>query len=303
MTKPGEKSPITIKFEISIPTDLGAGVRLDMGRRDRHPERLAVIHHPPDAGETYVRPCGDMYLMCANGTVGGARHIAARVYSEGFDVTTLGQDPPQPTADEYVRIIYVDGLTHWQIEELPVLPPLTERKKLVLWSEEDCQYIRHTTVPVFQPIETTYTYCDYFTGSPVMAGPGKTPKPDWSKLPERWLFRIKGCTNLKCKNCDCLNGEWVLRRDKSCSKTYRWYFQMKESFTDPKRSAYWRLVFNNSDGFFYLDCVEQLDQGIGTWISYRRHESAWNPTGPNEMHLVSNGGYCNVPESVTVIPA
>src|SRR5262249_17238344 len=119
----------------------------------------------------------------------------------------------------------------------------------------------------------------------------------------RWYFKLIGCSNRKCDNCSCLDGEWVLVWEDRGYKGGRWIKAMDTSFADPKRPSFWRLFHCTQDGFWYLDCVQSLEQPPGTWICYRRHESAWAPHGSNVMHLVTHNEYCNVPESIALAPA
>ncbi|MCI0455530.1 MAG: hypothetical protein L0Z62_00955 [Gemmataceae bacterium] len=290
------KAPITIRLELSIPTDLGAAVQI-RGAPPRHRMKLlaASVTYPPDAsGQAQARPLGDRYVICARGLVGGARHVAVRVYPEN-NVPLLGSDPDQ--SDPLVRFAFVYELEYWQIDEVPVEG--LGNQILVLWSEQDGSYEHIEPDTSFEAVESTSTYCETYPRSGSLRS---LRRKAWSRLPDRWRFQLAGCANRGCSNCACLNGDWVVTRDRAPG-ALRWYHALDRSFADAPQPCYWRLIFNERDGFWYLDCVGSLEQLPGTWISYRLHESAWNPGGPNSMQLVTDSGYCHVPDTVTLVPA
>jgi hypothetical protein len=230
--------------------------------------------------------------------VGGARHIAARVYAGNFDPGTLGDDPT--LGDNLIRIIFVMGQTYWQIDEIPV--EALGSRKLVLWYENDDGYSRMAAVN-FSANSSGSTYCEAYPSLDLERRLGRRARlRDWSRMPDRWHFTLAGCSNQSCSNCSYLNGDWIVTRDQKSSKMYHWYQQLDSSFVDPRQSSFWRLLFNDNDGYWYLDCAGNLEQMPGSWISYRLHASAWDPEGPNVMHLINDSGYCNVPSAIRIIP-
>jgi hypothetical protein len=302
MTRSGGKSPITIRLELSIPTDLGAGVQASYPAPGQGQLKFfaLTVSYPPPGGQALARPPGIdyRYVICTYGTVGGGTcHVAARVYPPG---TSAGGSPDPH--DQYVRVAIVDSSGNWRIPELPVpdFDPAYPQKKLVFWTQQSdsCNYTKELeqTVTI---IPSSYTYCQLYNVPQLHPVRGR----DWSRMPDRWHFKLAGCSNGSCQNCSCLNAEWVITRDKGCGTRLRWTRALDYSFADPKQPSFWRLTFNENDGFWYLDCVGTLEQPPGSWISYRRHESAWDPCGPNTLYLVTDSGYCHVPDTVTLVPA
>jgi hypothetical protein len=297
VTQPAGKAPITIRLEVLIPTELGPGVQVGFETPKRSQDRALTVLHPDSGGQTLAQPTGSGagYVMCARGVVGGAQYVSARVYSSTFDTSTLTNQPDNSNSALLVTM-YVANLNIWQIDNLPVEGPLGQ-KQLVVWSQEDGNYYRHPTI-TFQAVQGTYTYCYTYGLTPSFRHPHR---PEQAQTPDRWLLQVAGCSNWTCQNCSCLNGEWLLTRDRGAS--LRWYHTLNQSFSDPRKRSYWRLTFHEDSGFWYLDCVENLEQAPSTWISYRRHESAWDAGGPNVLYLVTDSGYCHVPDAVTLVPA
>jgi hypothetical protein len=185
------------------------------------------------------------------------------------------------------------------IDELPIQSPGSW--KLAVWADSGSGY-QPPLIRTFTAFESASTYCELYGPYPSGFRGFPAPRANPEAMPERWRFTVAGCCDLEAKNCSCLNGEWVIVRQKRHPAGHRWVLALNGSFADPQLPCFWRLMFNEPDGFWYLDCVGNLDQAPGTWISYRLHESGWEPQGPNVLHLYTNSRYCNVPATLTLIP-
>ncbi len=293
MSPEGNRPSIKVRLDIEIPTDQGPQVQLPSLLHKPEHFLENSVQHPTENGTTLAKWDGSRWCICAVGNAAGNRHVFARVYS------SLGTTPPQPEVHPDTLWTRPESNGSWKFDMLPIPGDLGDWQILVVWFDtgSSYQYVRLT----FQVSSTTtgYTYCETYGLRAVAPIP---PRRDWSRMPDRWHFQLSGCADRSCSNCACLNGDWVVTRDKAPG-ALRWYHALPGSFTDPGRPSFWRLTFNAKDGFWYLDCVGSLEQLPGTWISYRRHESAWDPSGPNTMHLVTDSGYCHVPDAVTLVPA
>ncbi len=294
---------VRISLEITVPV----GVSVNVEREPIVPalssgnQRLAgdPIDHPDNGGTTLVKQIGTRWYLCSYGTAGGGRHAFVRVY-EG---TVPDEQIPETTPPEGLDTVWdrIVG-SAWRIDLVPLPagagPPWTT-KKIAVWVDNGttCSLrIIHT----FTPQSSAYTYCDVYGQKMV---PQKLTAKGWSVHPERWQFRMADSSDRSGCNCASLNGTWVLTRDAQAGDALTWHQPMPGSCVDPRRPSWWRLLFNGQDGFWYLECVTDLAQPVGTTIAYRRHESAWNPHGANELVLMTHHGYCNVPTSVTLYPA
>lgn len=304
MSDQSNKSHITIKLEVSIPTNLAEGVQM-FGAMPQ-PRLLSFgtlqLDHPTDSGSTFVRlVSGDLYVMCTYGSCSSLQHIAARTYTCNPDTSTIPATPPSGDSD--VRTINVNGLSCWQISDLPVHGPLNEQKRLVLWIDDGTGYRLCSNMPCFSVTQSTGTYCELYGGSFSAFTSAQRPRQqDWSKMPDKWFFEVSGCSDRKFKNCECLNGRWLLKRDKQREDVYLWWEAFDFPIGDATQPSYWRLQFNHDDGFWYLQFIGDLDRGTENGIAYRLHESKWNPQGPNVLNLLTHNDYCIVPDSIKLVP-
>jgi hypothetical protein len=299
-------SPIRITLDISVPVDGGrGGVQMHPvgpcdgrqptlgGTRDKS---LVGIDHPDNNGSTQVKQICGRWYMCAHGTADSTRHVFARVY-EGNETPVA--NPPPGTDTGWASVI---NSTAWKIDLLP-LPAgtsLATTKKLAVWYENGSGGYHLAPPHTFTVASNNYTYCETYGVTAEVATAKKPAAKDWCALPDRWQFTIAGVSGGSSANCGCLDGTWVLKREDSA---LLWSRQLDTSFADAKGRCWWRLSFNQQDGFWYLECVGDTRQPVGTSIAYRRHESAWDPRGANELLLLTDHGYCNVPEFVTLYPA
>src|SRR5262249_21306543 len=143
----------------------------------------------------------------------------------------------------------------WRFDLLPVAGNPGAAKTLVVWGDTGTGY-GTPQVRNFTALGASQTYCDMYGATPT---PAPAPRRrDWSRMSDHWHFSLSGCANKKYSNCDCLNGDWLLRRDRDV-----WVAVIKGSFADPRQESYWRLVFNTDDGFWYLDVVDSVKQPPG----------------------------------------
>jgi len=290
----GDNHSIRINLDLSI--SLGGqdqSVRVTSDGQRTFTKAITNITHPSVNGDpTPVQPINARNYMCTYGTCGGdTRYVFAKVYD---GVTPGADEPPDDTDTLWMR----PDLGTWKFLQLYV-PGATgnaNTKTLVIWGDSGTAYDKKTRTFIAEA--STYTYCNQ-PSNMMAVMPMKQVAKDWSIMPDGWQFQMSGVTDASACNCTSLNGTWLLRRE----ETLLWLRKVDASFSDAKRSSWWRLSFNQKDGFWYLECVSDPAQPAGTSIAYRRHESAWNPFGSNELLLMSNQGYCNVPECVTVYPA
>jgi hypothetical protein len=286
-----------IRIDVEVPAAAGG---VEIQSRPCPPssrlEPRSLVQHPEGGETTFAKQINGRWYICARGNAGGARHVFVRVYAQGGVSDPPPAAPPLDLDTVWTRPDIYNG--DWEIPLVPIpgTPPCTQ--DLVAWADDG------SYTPIAHPIRfdvesATDTYCGFYPSSSLFRLP---PRRDWSRMPDHWRFKLEGCSNRGCENCDCLNGEWAVARDKQPG-TLRWYQALGCSFAEREQSAFWRLLFNDRDGWWYLDCVGSPEQLPGTWISYRLHERAWDPSGPNTMSLVTDSGYCHVPSTVTLYPA
>lgn len=259
---------------------------------------LNISYPNVDNDSTFAKPINDgtRNYICAKGQ-SEAWHVFAKVYDG---------DPPQdlsvPSKDDLsIAWTCTDSSNQWTFPLLlvPGLLGATQKKTLVVWEEATKPNYNHQC-RIFFATANTSTYCEIYDGMTETVKVAKPAAKDWSSLPDRWQFQIAGVANASASNCGCLNGSWLLKRD---GKNLLWARKLDASFADPKKPCWWRLSFNQDDGFWYLECVTDPKQPVGVSIAYRRHESAFDPCGANEMALLTCHGYCHVPDFVTLSPA
>ncbi len=293
----------SIRIRLDISVHPGSNVIVDH-QAGAAPKRAKDLHfystevsHPTPGGTTQAKQVNSRWYICVYGnTETGIRHIFAKAYDGS--VTTAPVEPPSGDMD--VLWTRPNSATKtWKFDLLPVPGNMGVTKTLIVWTDNGCSYSAQTPIN-FTPQSSTSTYCESYSGVAPLVLP---QKQDWATLPERWHFAVKGCSNASLYNCNCLNGEWVLTRDRSAGTELLWQRMLNTSIADPSKPSWWRLLFNRVDGFWYLENVSSLEQPTGTSITYRRHESAWDPHGANVMLLVTNHGYCQVPEAITLVPA
>jgi hypothetical protein len=294
-----ENRSIRINLDISVPVGGEVHVRENVVSGDRpSPPFAPNISHPSqNADTTLVKSFNGRNHMCAfGGTDSGVIHVFAKVYDDGAVPTDLSQPPVNDLDTLWTRPV----ATVWRFPLLYVPGQVgnSSLKTLVVWSERSNDYDHETRT--FRAVASTYTYCETYGMKAEAATASKPAAKDWSILPNRWQFQVAGVSNASSPNCACLNGTWLLQRE---GGALLWRRQLEACFGDAKRTSWWRLSFNPKDGFWYLESVGDLGQPAGASIAYRRHESAWIPCGSNDLLLLTNHGYCNVPEFVTLYPA
>lgn len=289
-----QNDPVTVRVEVTFPS--GHVVRQIGAKFTRD------ITHPTQTGTTTAKQITETHWkICAYGTgAGDSRHIFGRVYNT--DPGTVTEPPNDPlTMWTYPTGVGNDGWSFGFGNDilLPVEGAVPGTKTLIIWFDDGTDYTPVKTT--FNVVAGTYTYCSQMI---LESSPLLTQRRDWSRMANTWSFQLQGCTNLICSNCGQLNGTWILERETSTARQdlWCWLCKLDFSFFSRDQSSIWRLMFNPNDGFWYLDCVSGPEQTLGSWISYRLHESAWNPEGPNVLLLNTNSGYCEVPPMLTLQP-
>jgi hypothetical protein len=186
---------------------------------------------------------------------------------------------------------------------------LGTQNTLMVWATDGSVFSSNTAD--FTPVQATGTDCEaygYCGGSgsgsgsfgPALALPKHLSK--WSTMSPTWRFVLADVADGNGDNCDALNGTWALRFDSHHPERCRWFVPVPRGLFGGQATAVWRLQYEPADGYWYLDYASNLDQAPGSWISYRRHDSAWDPHGSNELHLLTDSGLCDVPPKVTLTP-
>lgn len=292
----------TIRINLEIAVPVTGEVQMRQSSLEKSPSfniLASDIRHPATNGDsTLVKQYLTRWYMCAEGTTdSGVRHIFAKVYDG--DVTNPPAEPPSGDMD----VLWTRPIdeSYWKFDLIHVPGNIGSgyTKTLVVWPDTGSAY-QTPKRRTFLAQSSTQTYCEAYSALAPAAPAAKPLARDWSALPSRWQFHLDGCSNASAANCAILNGTWVLQRD---GKSLLWVHKLAASFTDPHSPCWWRLFFNPKDGFWYLECVLDLSQPVGTSLCYRRHESAWNPCAANEMLLLTHHGYCHAPDFVTLYPA
>lgn len=299
-----EPSPVRIKLEIEFPHGAAASVTTS----EKEPEKSTVptIDKPGENASTPARFDAALgrHVICAEGGY-NSRYVFARVFGL---LQVPGEDDPPPEACAWVR---PNSSNLWKFShenglELPLPGPISGDCVLVVWGDTGSAYGRRDRQ--FTPFEASLTECQ---GSGSGSGSGMPPSPPlplpvavakWASMSRTWRFTLSGVTDRGCSCCDRLNGTWAVQFDGIHPECCRWYQPLPYSFFSDTGTSVWRLQYHPADGYWYLDCVSNLDQAVGTWLSYRRHQSAWNVQGRNDMTLVTDSGLCNVPPRITLVP-
>ncbi|MFO0966052.1 MAG: hypothetical protein U0793_10770 [Gemmataceae bacterium] len=249
------------------------------------------------------------YVICVTGDNStGTRHVFAKVDTAPLE--TL--DPPLHCPWTYATTSGAWAFDHSNDLELPVVA-LEQENVLTVWNDwgNDGYLARCVR---FTPYAADGTECMGYGGSgsgsswsgplALRALPLKGELSRWAGMPEALRFSVAGAANLKCQKCTALNGAWVIRFDREHPDKCRWICSLPVNLFSTKGASVWRLSHHPADGYWYLDVLSNIDQAPGAWIAYRRHESAWDSAGANEMHLVaSSAGLCELPAKVLLLPA
>lgn len=287
---PKDPNAIRLRLELEIPQGLAAIAAPVSYKGDVPSPKLELATTPTitlpasNGDNASTKPKGSDRVICAEGTYTG-RHVFARVF---LGATDPGHE--EPVADAiWVR---PSNLGTWHIAELPVRQ-LDQDNLLVVWGDSGTVFSRVSRR--FVPRTGTATDCE-------SSGSGSFAATTWADMAPLWKFTLSGVAEFRYPHWQLLNGVWVIRRDERHAASARWHHPLPFGLFDPKSPAYWRLQYCPRSGIWHLDCVSNLDQKLGTFLSYQARANDWNPCGPNEMTLATDSGLCRMPRTILLTP-
>ncbi|MCI0685280.1 MAG: hypothetical protein L0Y71_24545 [Gemmataceae bacterium] len=301
---PEQSNNVVVRLEVIVPQGThGVRVQTPAARFGAEHERTAPLINEPPANQTRkARPVDAKYFICAHGT--GAKSgddVADQVFAKCY-LAAQTLDPTPPNGTNWVQ---PDGNGNWEFgrngnPEIEI-PNVGVDLTLKVWAHYGDQNYASNTVD-FRAQESTTTECPaggpyYFVGAVTRT----RARP--AVMAHRWKFTLSGVRDRTCTNCGVLNTVWIVELDDRQPHIRRWLAPAPQSFARPDQHAWWRLQLCPVSGNWYLDCVQHPDQKLGTWISYRCHESRWHANAANTMTLNTDTGYCEMPRELTIEPA